>query len=314
MPASARSRFHGIYTATLTPFGDNGEIEKDLLAAHFRQVMAHSGMTGVLCNGHAGENFLLSRAETRLVVDIAVREIGGRGIVASGVVAEATRDAVALARDAAEAGADAIVVFPPFSWAVSSDVETIYRHHAAIREAVDLPMFLYMTSVWAGRMNYPQPVLERLLTLPNIVGIKEGSWEVNAYDATRSLVRRVAPAVAVMASGDAGLFPSFVVGTEGSMVSLATIAAPEIIALYRAVQSDDYKSAHLLHQRLQPLALAVYDKAPTAYATARLKLAMQLLGHWPGAATRMPIGPLPEEEAAAMRRALKDAGLMDKPE
>ncbi len=51
--------FHGIYAATLTPFGTDGEIDEQLLRSHFRQVMAIDGIRGVLCNGHAGENFLL---------------------------------------------------------------------------------------------------------------------------------------------------------------------------------------------------------------------------------------------------------------
>ena len=312
MPTKSSARFHGVYAATLTPFQPNGDIDAELLAAHFRQVMEPEGIVGVLCNGHAGENFLLSRAETRLVVETAVREIGDRAIIASGVNAEATRDAVELARDAKAAGADAVVIFPPFSWALGVDVETIVGHHAAIVEAVDLPVFLYMTSIWAARMNYSAAVLERLLVLPNVVGIKEGSWDVSAYGRTRLLVDKVAPQVAVLASGDSGMFPSFVLGTEGSMVSLATIAGKEIVALYKAVQDGNNPVALALHERLQQLAEAIYERAPASHATARLKLAMQLLRHWPRAATRPPIGSLPEAEVKALQTALEEAGLMAK--
>ncbi|SFZ85589.1 4-hydroxy-tetrahydrodipicolinate synthase [Devosia enhydra] len=303
--------FHGIYAATLTPFAADGEIDETLLRAHFRQVMAVEGMRGVLCNGHAGENFLLSRPEMQRVTTLARTELGPNGVVASGVVAEATRDAVAIARDAEAAGADAVVVFPPFSWALSNDIEMIVHHHRAVQEAVAIPLFLYMTSVKAGRMNYPPEVIEALLEIPNVVGIKEGSWEVNAYERTRVLVGAKAPQVAVMASGDCGMYPSFLLGTAGSMVSLATIAGREIVGLYRAVAAGDHATAQALHQRLQPLAIAVYEKTPTAYATARLKIAMQLLGYWPQAATRQPIGPLPASEVDAMRRALEAAGLME---
>lgn len=303
--------FHGIYAATLTPFGTDGEIDEQLLRSHFRQVMAIDGIRGVLCNGHAGENFLLSRPEMQRIATIAREELGATGVVAAGVVAEATRDAIAIARDAEAAGADAVVVFPPFSWALSNDVEMIAGHHRAVQEAVSIPLFLYMTSVKAGRMNYAPEVIEALIAIPNVVGIKEGSWEVNAYDRTRTQVKSLAPHIAVMASGDCGMYPSFAIGTEGSMVSLATIAGREIVDLYRAVATGDHARAHGLHQRLQPLAIAVYEKSPTAFATARLKIAMQLLGHWPQAATRKPIGPLPAAEVDAMRRALEAAGLME---
>jgi 4-hydroxy-tetrahydrodipicolinate synthase len=189
-------------------------------------------------------------------------------------------------------------------------MQMIVAHHEAVSAAVDLPIVLYMTSIWSGKMNYTAEVLARLLKIRNVIAIKEGSWDTNAYERTRSLVARIAPHVAVMASGDAGLFPSFAVGTEGTMVSLATIAPHEVVQLYEAVQTGDHPRAQILHNKLQPLATAVYDNAPTVFATARLKAAMTILGHWPDARTRPPIGPLAESEVMAVRRALEDADLI----
>lgn len=303
------NRFHGLYTATLSPFDRSDALDESLLARHFADVAAVPGMKGVLCNGHAGENFLLTRDEMRRVVEIAARTIGGRCVIAAGVHAEATREAVRIAEDAEAAGADAVVVFPPFSWAVSTDADAILHHHEAIRRSVRLPMFLYMTSTASGRMNYPAPILERLLGIEDIVGIKEGSWDLNAYERTRALVARTAPHVAVLASADEGLYPGFAVGSEGSMVSLAVIAGDEIVALARAVAADDHDTARRLHARLQPLAGAIYHRSPPGRATARLKAAMVLLGRWPDARTRRPIGPLPPDELALLRDALEAAGL-----
>lgn len=304
------SPFHGVYAATLTPFTEAGDIDTRLLTAHFQQVVSVEGMTGVLCNGHAGENYLLSHEETREVVETAVATIGDRAIIAAGVIAEATREAVARAKVAEACGADAIVVFPPFSWALSNEPEMIVHHHRAIRDAVDVPIFLYMTSVAAGRLNYRPDILEALLQIENVVGIKEGSWDTNVYERTRSIVDRIAPHVAVMASGDEALFPSFVLGTEGSMVSLASIVGEEIVALYRAVGSGDHAQALGIHRRLQPLANFIYGRPPVAHAVARLKAAMFIMGRWPESHARRPIGPLPETEIHAIRRVLIDAGFV----
>jgi 4-hydroxy-tetrahydrodipicolinate synthase len=307
---SSISDFRGVYASTLTPFTAQDTIDEPRLAAHFRYVMEHAAMRGVLCNGHAGENFLLSRSETRRVVEIASESIGDRAIIAAGVLGEATSETVEKARDAAAAGAHAIVVFPPYSWAVASEPKMIVAHHQAVSDAVDLPIFLYMTSIWSGKMNYSPEVLDRLLRIRNVVAIKEGSWDTNAYERTRSLVARVAPHVAVMASGDAGLFPSFMVGTEGTMVSLAAIAPHLVVDLYESVRKGDFTRAQTLHNRLHQLAVAVYDTPPTVFATARLKVAMTILGHWPDARMRPPVGPLAESEVLAVRRALEDADLI----
>ncbi len=301
--------FHGVYAATLTPFDADGEIDAALLEAHFRQVGAVAGLVGILCNGHAGENYLLTREETHRVADIAVDALGGRMKIVFGVASEATRDACARAREAVRIGVDALIVFPPHSWAVGNEPEMIVAHHRAICESVDVPVFLYLTSIWSGRMNYSVDVLARLVRIPNVIAIKEGSWDTNVYERTRAVVRDHAPHVAVLASADMGLFPSFALGTEGSMVSLAVIAGREIVLLYDLVKAERFEEARALHDKLQRLAIAIYDRTPSVFAVPRLKVAMQLLGHWPHSGMRAPISMLPAHEVSILRQALSEAGL-----
>lgn len=300
--------FHGIYVSTLTPFRDDGRIDEEVLAAHFRRYAGVPGIAGVLCNGHAGENFLLTREERRRVTEIAAAVLGRTHLIVSGVVAEATEEAAAHARDAAEAGADCVLVFPPFSWALSQDDRMAVTHHRGIGEACGIPMMLYQAGV-ASALAYRPDVLAELVTIPNVVGIKEGSWESNAYDRNRRLVKSVAPRVAVMASGDEHLLSCFVVGSEGSLVSLAVLMPDEIVALDRAVRRGDLAAAQALHRRIQPLANAIYGTAPAGLATARLKACMALTGEWRNGAARPPITPLPEAELARLRAALLAAGV-----
>jgi 4-hydroxy-tetrahydrodipicolinate synthase len=306
-----QDRFHGLFTATLTPFGASGEIDRGLLKEHFAQVMAVDGTRGVLCNGHAGENFLLSRDESRLVVECAARVIAGRGLVTAGVLAESTDLAVLMARDAEDAGADAVVVFPPFSWALSADPNAIVAHHRAIARAISIPLVLYMTSATAGHMHYRPDVLARLLEIETVVAIKEGSWNTISYERTRAIVQTQAPEVAVLASGDEVLYPSFVLGTEGSMVSLACIAGSTIAALLHAVSRDDHVRARQLHSVVQPLANAVYGRSPSSHAVLRLKAAMALMGFWPETASRLPAGRLALSEVEDLRRLLDRCGLLE---
>ncbi len=284
MIPTAAHPFRGIYVATLTPFRADGSLNEDVLARHFSDVTSEPGIVGVLCNGHAGESFLLSREERRRVTAIAAETIGRTHIVVSGVLCEASDEAAQHGADAVEAGADAVLVFPPFSWALSQDDTMAETHHRRIAAAAGVPMMLYQAGV-SSALAYRPEVLAKLVQLPSVVGIKEGSWESNAYDRNRRLVRSIAPHVEMMASGDEHLLSCFALGSDGSLVSLAALMPAEIVALDRAVRANDLDRARDLHARIQPLANAIYGLAPGGHATARLKACMVLLGtlvQWSG--------------------------------
>jgi 4-hydroxy-tetrahydrodipicolinate synthase len=301
--------FHGIYAATVAPMTPDHALDEPALERHLRDMAAVDGLVGLLINGHAGENFLLSRAEKRRVVEIARRAVGDRMILVSGVNAENSLEAAEHARDAEAAGADVVMVFAPQGWALGQDERMAVRHHEIIGQATKLPMMLFQASVGAGRMAFTPSVLEALLRLPRVVAVKEGSWEVAAYEAHRNLARRVAPQVAMMGSGDEHLLTAYVIGSDGSLVSLAILLPDEIIALDRAVKRGDIAEARRLHDVIQPLARAIYGTAPGFWATARLKACLKLLGRIPCDATRPPIGPLPPAEIARLAAALEAAGL-----
>ncbi|MDE2334034.1 MAG: dihydrodipicolinate synthase family protein [Rhodospirillales bacterium] len=309
MIPSGENPFHGIYVATLTPFREDGGIDEAVLEAHFGRYAGVPGLAGILCNGHAGENFLLTRAERRRVVEIAAATLGKTHVIVSGVVTEATEEAAAEARDAAAAGADCVLVFPPFSWALSQDDRMAVTHHRRIGEVCAIPLMLYQAGV-ASALAYRPEVLAQLACLPGVVGIKEGSWESNAYDRHRRLVQSIAPHVAVMASGDEHLLSCFVAGSDGSLVSLAVLMPEAIVALDQAVRRGDLAGAQALHRRIQPLANAIYGAAPGCLATARLKACMTLTGAWRNGAPRPPITPLPASELARLRAALVQAGVI----
>lgn len=305
-----KNAFHGIYAAIVCPMRPDFAIDEAALARHASDVVAVPGIVGVLCNGHAGENFVLTGEEKRRVVEVVVRAIGGRAIVVSGVNAEGSLEAARDARDAEAAGADALMVFSPNAWALGQDGEMAVRHHRYVIEATKSPIMLFQASVGAGKSAYALDVLAELLALPRVVAVKEGSWEVAAYERTRKIAQEVAPHVAIMGSGDEHLLASYVIGSEGSLVSLAIITPAEIVALDAAVRRGDLDEARRLHAIIQPLANVIYGTPPGLRATARLKACLKLLGRIPCDVVRPPIGPLDAEEIQRVERALTTAGLL----
>ena len=303
-------RFHGIYPSTILPMRADFSADWDAYARHTADCVLHPGIAGVLCNGHAGENFVISRAEKRLAVEVTVATVGAGRIVVAGVNQESSLEAAEEAREAVAAGADAIMVFLPNFFALAQDEEMAERHHRIIAAAVPAtPLFLFQGSVAAGRMAYTPTVLAKLLAIQTVVGIKEGGWEVNRYDALRRQSKALRPDVAVMASGDEHLLACYAHGSDGSLVSLADIVPAEIFALDAAVRRSDLATARALHARLEPLADAIYGMAPGGRATARIKFCLAELDRIPGAFVRPPVGPVTAAEAAVLCGAMAAAGL-----
>jgi len=300
--------FHGIHAATVCPMRPDYSVDEPALARHVAHVATQPGIAGLLINGHAGENALLTRAETRRVVEIVREAVGPRVTLTSGVNAECSLQAAALARDAEDAGADAVLVFPPNGWALFQDDGAAALHHRFVRDACALPIVLYQAPVRAGSMPYPPARLAELAADPRVVAVKEGSWEVAAYEASRRAVHATRPDVAMLGSGDEHLLVSWMVGAEGSQVSLAAIAPALVVALWTATQAGDWTRARQLHDRIYPLALAIYGTAPTGRATTRLKACLHILGQLEHATIRPPLLPLGPAELDRLIHALAEAG------
>ena len=304
------ARFHGIYPSTILPMTPDFAPDWDAYIAHTSGCVLQPRIVGVLCNGHAGENAVITPAEKRRAVAETVRAVGESRIVIAGVNQESSLEAAAEAVAARDAGADAIMVVPPNGFALAQDDDVALRHHRIIAGAVPgMPIVLFQAGVQAGHMAYRQDVLARLLGIEAVVAIKEGGWEVNAYDALRRLAARLRPDVAVLASGDEHLLACYAHGSDGSIVSLAAIVPNLVQALDAAVRRSDLPGARALHDRIEPLAQAIYGTPPGGRATARIKHCLHVLGRIPHAAVRPPSGPVTPAEAAMLRHALSHAGL-----
>lgn len=300
--------FGGVFAATICPMQEDGAIDRAGLERHLSHIAKTDGIAGFLVNGHAGENYALGRGEMRTVIRTA-RAASGLHRVVAGINSERSDDAAAMANDAAEAGADAVMVFPPFSWAMGADDRLIQAHHRVIAEAASTPMFLFQGSINAGKTAYSAETLKGLLEIESVTGIKEGSWETSAYEATRRLTKSLRPEVGVMASGDEHLFVCFVLGSDGSLVSLAAVVPELIVALERAVLAGDMQTGRTIHGKLYELAKRVYA-APGHLATLRLKTCLLLMGRLSSVASRAPITALSEKEQQTLHDALVKAGVL----
>ncbi|MDR6955411.1 4-hydroxy-tetrahydrodipicolinate synthase [Ancylobacter sp. 3268] len=285
---------------------DDFSIDEAALKDHISRVAAVRGIRGLLLNGHAGENFVLSRDEKMRVVALA-REMAPDLLIVSGVNHESSLEAAQEGAALEAAGADGLLVFPPNSWALNHDDDCVMLHHRMIRDATRVPLMLYGAPIAAGTMSYSGNLLSRLAREPRIVAIKEGSWEVAAYEENMRLLQGERPAFKVLGSGDEHLLACYLIGTVGSQVSLAAVVPHLIVDLWEAAQAQDWTCARRIHDRLYPLAAAIYRHAPGGRATARLKTCLKLLGQLGNDTLRPPQFPSTPSETETLKRALDHA-------
>ena len=301
--------FNGIYAATIVPMEQDGTINKKILKDHLQELSNVQGMTGLLINGHAGENYILNQEEQIELVKITRSVVPKDSIIVSGLNFECSNTGCEVAQKMIDNGADSIMIFPPFSWALSYDEDLIFNHHNLIARKIKSPIMLYQASINAGLMAYNSNTIKRLINIPEIIAIKEGSWETARYDFNRRLVKKIRPEVAVMASGDEHLLSCFMIGTEGSLVSLAIIIPDAIIGLYKSIINKNLEKAMNYHNIIYPLAKAIYGTMPASYATARLKTCLKLIGKIPNDKMRSTMNPLNKIEIDNLKTAISLAGL-----
>ena len=296
--------FHAVIAATPTPFTTDLAVDEPALRRYMRWV-ADRGVAAVAVNADSGEGSSLSRDERRRIIEVVAEEIGdGTGIVA-GIVASYTAQAVELARDAAAAGADALLVFPLAAYLGEPlPPELPYHYHAAIADAVDLPLILFQMPKDLGGVFYSPDTLERLLGIESVAAMKEASFDGQVFTQTLQLVHSARPGVALMTGNDTFIRESFILGADGALIGFGAIAGREVGDLLSAVRGRDYARADAIAASIQPLAEAIYAR-PLRDARARLKHALALMGVLDVAAVRPPLLPLGEGEQHRVARALE---------
>ena len=282
-------KFKGIYAATVVPLKKNKSIDLNALSMHVKEVINTDGIKGLLLNGHAGENFTLNKDEQIKVIKISKKFLNSNNKIISGLNFEDPILASKVAIKMIKAGADAILVFPPFSWSQGVSEEMIFEHHKIICNKINKPVFIYQSSIYSGHLSYKKNLLKKLLKIKNIIGVKEGSWDYKSYVNNYKFFKKYKKNFSVMASGDEHLYPCFKYASDGSQVSLAAIIPEKIVELIRLIENKDYFMAKKLDKKILILAKNIYGRYPPNFATARIKFCLKVLKKIPNDLMRSSI-------------------------
>ena len=302
-----KKNLKGIYAATVVPLKKNKSINEIALKNHIKDIIKANGIKGLLLNGHAGENFTLNIDEQIKVIEIAKKYKNLDKKLISGLNFEDPLLASNVVKKMTKAGADAILIFPPFSWSQGISKKMIFQHHKVICNKINKPVFLYQSSIYSGHLSYKKDLLKKLLKIKNIIGVKEGSWDYKSYVNNYKFLKKIKKDFLVMASGDEHLYPCFKYASDGSQVSLAAITPEKIVELIRLIENKEFSKAKKLDKKLLILAKNIYGKYPPSFATARIKYCLKVLKKIPSDLMRSSIS-LDANEKIQLKKSLKTLG------
>ena len=304
--------FSGIIPANLLPFNPDFSIDENNYRRHLSWLANTSGVTGIVCNGHAAEVSSLTREERRRALVIGLDEVGDKVPLISGIYTESTLEAAVLARDAKAEGASGLLIFPPslFMFGVQDHPEMVHRYYAAIADAVDLPMVVFQYPMALG-LGYPTETLAKLTEIKQVVAVKEWSNDILTFEKNLRAIRATTRPVAVLSSFTRSLYASFVLGADGAISGMGSVTADFQVRLFDSVRNGDLDEGRRLNDQLAPLVSAFYAP-PLVDMHNRMKEALVILGRIDTAVVRPPLQPLSQKERDKIRAALSASGISEK--
>jgi 4-hydroxy-tetrahydrodipicolinate synthase len=301
--------FRGIIPAIVTPMTSEGELDLPTLK-RYAQWLADQGPVALAVNVDTGEGPHLTADEKRQTLETVAEAVAGKCKVVGGVAGPSTALGVANARAAQAAGADALLVFPiPAYLGLPLNPEVPYRYHAAIAEAVDLPMILFQLQPALGGVLFTTEILHRLISIPTVAAIKEASFDAMRFLQVKAALESASRKITFLTGNDNFICESFILGAEGALLGFSTIGTKEQVDMLKAVQRGDFNEAREIGCRLQPLADVIFAPPVTDYR-ARTKEALKMLGVLENTTVRLPLLPVADSEREVIQRALRTAGLL----
>jgi 4-hydroxy-tetrahydrodipicolinate synthase len=284
--------------ALVTPMNEDGSLDVPALR---RLIDFHveNGTDAIVVVGTSGESPTLDMDEHCEVIRLTIEHCRSRLPVIAGTGSNSTTEAIELTRCAEVAGADACLLVTPYYNKPTQ--EGLYRHHRAIAEAVPVPQILYNVPGRTACDMLPETV-ERLAQIPNIVGIKEATGNL---ERARDIIRRCGAKLDLYSGDDATALDCILLGGKGDISVTANVAPRLMHEMCKLARAGKEKEARAINDRLMPLHRDLFIEAnpiPVKWALKEMDLIK--------GGIRLPLTPLSVPHHATVRAALRTAGAL----
>lgn len=255
-----------------------------------------AGVKGLFVLGTTGEGPSLSQSLKREVISRCSECAAGRVPVLAGLLEASTDDALRLADYAAEAGAAALVLTPPFYFPIPQD--ELIRYGERVIPKLPLPVYLYNIPVFTNVPLEPE-TFARLARIPNVCGIKDSGGNLEKLARTRALL----PDIPILWGPEEILLEAMAAGATGGVNGGANLFPQLFVALYEAIAGGHAERARTLQDLATQISARIYSAAPGGPGFVYgIKCALEDMG----IGTALPAEPLTALEGAP-RRQIREA-------
>ncbi|MFX1589613.1 MAG: 4-hydroxy-tetrahydrodipicolinate synthase [Promethearchaeota archaeon] len=237
----------GVMPAMVTPFNKDESVNEEML----RNLVNHlieQGVTGLVPSGTTGEFVNMTFEERLKVIEIVVDETNGRVPVIAGTGETGTKLVVDATKSATDIGADAVLIVTPYY--LKPKAKGLYDHYFTIAEKTEIPIVLYNIPVCTG-VELPWTVVEDLVEIENIVGIKDSSGDYKYFSA---LLEKVSDKISVMIGWDENVLGALAGGAAGCILGSANVFPKIWLEIYDHVKNNRLTEAQILQKRVQKIA------------------------------------------------------------
>jgi 4-hydroxy-tetrahydrodipicolinate synthase len=293
-----RQAFTGVGTAIVTPFTKAGALDEPGVRRLARRQI-DEGIHFLVPCGTTGESPTLSEDERTRVVEICVEEARGKVPVLAGAGGYDTKAVIHSAGVMERAGATGLLSVTPYYNKPTPD--GLVQHYKAIAESTPLPIIVYNVPGRTG-CNVDVATLVKLSAIPNIVGVKEASGNIQQMCEICGAV----PADFLVLSGDDAITLSLMAVGGRGVISVASNEVPrEMAKMVEAAERGDFAAARKIHTSLLPLMLINFvesNPGPVKAAMAAMGLLEEIY--------RLPMVPPRQESRTRILKVLSEQGLL----
>ena len=279
----------GIIPPIVTPFDQNGNIDKDIFRREVRHLIS-CGVHGLSPGGSTGEGAALTDEELTTLIHIIKEENTKRLPIVAGVIRTSTQAAVKTALAAKAAGANALMVTPVFYNVLVPDEKGNYSFYKAISDAVGLPIIIYNV---VPQNEITSEAFSRLLEIPNVVGIKQSVGGIMAcYD----MVIANGDRGMIYAATDEMLYSTFDIGADGAISAILSLFPRLCVKMWDLAKAGCNGEAIAIQNKVYP----IWKTVRGPQFPARMKAALKLMGRDCGY-SRSPMSEVTEAQVDQMK-------------
>ena len=218
--------WYGVMPAMTTSFDEDRNVDHTFMTRHARWLL-DSGCTGIVSLGSLGEAATLNFDEKIAILNNMAATAKGRAPIVAAISALSTSEAVALAKAAADAGCEGLMVLPPYVYL--GDWRETKAHVAAIFKATELPCMLYNNPIAYGTDFRPGQIHELAAEHPNLKAVKESSTDVRRIAAIRAIEDN---RLHIFVGVDDAIVEGIAAGATGWIAGLVNALPVESVALF----------------------------------------------------------------------------------